>query len=113
MDLIIIRICSGCGKEFEKLETQLDGKDYCNIDCFMEYNNPCADCGDIVPIGEGVHYKEEGYTLCWKCVCGKDSAPNNTADITKQEKISLYEKNRRAVYATDNKWAIENWNDTH
>jgi len=36
----------------------------------MEYNNPCEGCGEIVPIGEGVHYKEEGYTLCWKCACG-------------------------------------------
>jgi len=112
MDLITIRICSGCGKDYEKLETQLDGEDYCNVDCFMEYNSPCENCSDIVPVGEGVYYKEEGYTLCWKCACG-EVAPNNTAETTKQEKISLYEKNRRAVYATGNKWAIENWNTTH
>jgi len=80
MDLIIIRICSGCGKEFEKLETQLDGKDYCNIYCFMEYSNPCEDCGDIVPVDEGVHYKEEGYTLCWKCASGEDSAQINKTE---------------------------------
>ena len=30
-----------------------------------------------------------------------------------KERVSLYEKNRRAVYATGNKWAIENWNATH
>jgi hypothetical protein len=28
-------------------------------------------------------------------------------------RISLYEKNRNAVYATGNKWAIENWEATH
>jgi len=32
---------------------------------------------------------------------------------TNKERISLYEKNRRAVYATGNKWAIENFNATH
>jgi hypothetical protein len=32
---------------------------------------------------------------------------------SKKERISMYEKNRRAVYATGNKWAIENWNATH
>ena len=29
------------------------------------------------------------------------------------ERISLYEKNKRAVYATGNKWAIENFHATH
>ena len=28
-------------------------------------------------------------------------------------RVSLYEKNRRAVYATGNKWAIENFHATH
>ena len=27
--------------------------------------------------------------------------------------VSLYERNRSRVYATGNKWAIENWNATH
>ena len=27
--------------------------------------------------------------------------------------MSLYERNRAAVYATGNKWAIENWEATH
>ena len=113
MDSTKIRICSGCGEEFENLETQLDGKDYCSSDCFIEYNNPYLNCGDIVPVGEGVHYKNEGSNLCWKCACCTDSAPNKPAETTKQVKISLYEKNRRAVYATGNKWAIENFNATH
>ena len=66
-NIIIVRICSGCGEEFPKLEPQLDGKDYCSTDCFMEYNSPCEGCGKIVPNGDGVYYKEEGYTLCWNC----------------------------------------------
>ena len=70
-NIIIVRICSGCGEEFPKLEPQLDSKDYCSTDCFMEYNSPCEDCGDIVPNGEGIYYKEEGYTLCWKCATGE------------------------------------------
>jgi len=71
MSIQFIRICSGCGKDVPKLETQLDGKDYCSTECFMDYNNPCEECGAIVPHGEGVRYEEEGYTLCWKCACGE------------------------------------------
>ena len=41
MNLILIRICSGCGKEFPQLEIQPGGKDYCSTNCFMEYNSPC------------------------------------------------------------------------
>ena len=73
-NLIFIRICHGCGEDVAKLgkylETQLDGFDYCSEDCFMEYNSLCEDCEVIVPIGKGVRYIEEGYTLCWKCACG-------------------------------------------
>jgi len=72
MALKIVRICSGCGEDFPKLERQLDGKDYCSTDCFMDYNSPCEGCGDAIPIGEGIHYKEEGYTLCWECAAGTD-----------------------------------------
>ena len=72
INFVIVRICSGCGEEFPKLETQLDGKDYCSEECFMEYNNPCESCGEVVPFGEGVHYKVEGYTLCQKCAFGAD-----------------------------------------
>jgi|GEM_PF-5112497 len=71
MNLRIIRVCSGCGEIVDKLERQPDGKDYCSFDCFASYNTPCEDCGEIVPNGEGVHYKEEGYSLCWKCACGE------------------------------------------
>ena len=34
------------------------------------------------------------------------------AKVTK-ERLSPYERTRRAVYATGNKWAIENFNATH
>ena len=61
-------ICIGCGEEFPKLETQLDGKDYCNEDCFIKHNMPCKECGDIIPINEGVHYKNKGCSLCWECI---------------------------------------------
>jgi len=39
----------------------------------------------------------------------------NTTNSSRKpiERISLYEKNRRAVYATGNKWAIENFHATH
>jgi hypothetical protein len=127
MNIIFIRICDGCGNEFPNLEKQLDGKDYCNTDCFMDYNSPCEDCGEIVPNGDGVHYKEEGYTLCWKCACGNNEPQYNGTETTAKmneceetkpleqikERVNLYEKNRQAVYATGNKWVIENWNATH
>ena len=72
MSLKIIHVCSGCGEVVEKLETHLDGKDYCSEECFMDYNTPCEFCGEIVPFGEGVRYVEEGYTLCWQCACGAE-----------------------------------------
>jgi hypothetical protein len=158
MSIQFICICSGCGKEFPELERQLDGMDYCSTDCFMEYNSPCEYCGAVVPDGEGVYHKEEGYTLCLQCADGNDTTTdegsrpraaseaitgirtkatvnignrmeaeaemgnrteveaetgNETEANSRGERISLYEKNRRAVYATGNKWAIENWKATH
>jgi hypothetical protein len=202
MALKIVRICSGCGKDFPELERQLDGKDYCSIGCFMEYNSPCEYCGNAVPINEGVHHKD-GYTLCWDCATDTNSGTQTKTEITDNRRvftmanmsycrfrntaqalddcltaldpnenewqlsdeeenagiemfkrflefcaeneiigdystdriagafdrhsaeirsrasrrdngrISLYEKNRNAVYATGNKWAIENWEATH
>jgi hypothetical protein len=41
----------------------------------------------------------------------KQEQQNNASKPT--ERISIYEKNRRAVYATGNKWAIENFHATH
>ena len=75
-------ICFGCGKEIEKLETQLDGNGYCSTDCFMKYNKPCEQCGNIVPYDEGVHYKEKGHTLCWDCATG----------VTTEQNKSVWEK---------------------
>ena len=44
------------------------------------------------------------------CICSsnRDSRP-----VNKLPKASLYEKNKSAVYATGNKWAIENFNDVN
>lgn len=36
---------------------------------------------------------------------------NNIGDSPRP--LSPYERNRNAVYATGNRWAIENWNATH
>ena len=70
-NFIFIRICAGCGEEFDKLEVMPDGKDYCSQDCFEKWNKRCRDCGAIVPFGEGVTYDlpdEEPYVICDKCL---------------------------------------------
>jgi len=70
-NFIFIRICTGCGEEFEKLEAMPDDKDYCSRECFEKSNKFCRDCGAIVPFGEGVDYNlpdEEPYVICDKCL---------------------------------------------
>lgn len=68
----------------------------------MGWKQICNDCGadkydDIKYIG-----KDE-----WKCVkCGS----NNVREIYIPHPA---ERRRNAVYATGNRWAIENWNATH
>jgi len=51
-----------------------------------------------------------------------NTAATNPSDISQEkpgdvkkpaQRVSLYEKNRRAVYSTGNKWAIENFHATH
>ena len=50
---------------------------------------------------------------------GKEEAEENYARLKEQEQethsspMSPYERTRNAVYATGNKWAIENFNATH
>ena len=48
---------------------------------------------------------------------GKEEAEENYARLKEQEThshpLSPYERTRNAVYATGNKWAIENFNATH
>ena len=45
-----------------------------------------------------------------KCFCNVCNKEQPTRDIMIE---SPYEKTRRAVYATGNRWAIENFNATH
>lgn len=50
---------------------------------------------------------------------GKEEAEENYARLKEREQethsrtMSPYERTRNAVYATGNKWAIENFNATH
>lgn len=30
----------------------------------------CMSCGTIILQVEGVHYKDEGYSIYWNCACG-------------------------------------------
>ena len=60
----------------------------------------CAKCGskDIEYLGKD------------RCYCNKCESEQNSRDKYIE---SPYERTRRAVYATGNKWAIENFNATH
>ena len=67
----------------------------------MGWKYTCRDCGagsdDIDYIGNDV----------WKC--NRCNGHNIRIDYIPHP----YERARAAVYATGNKWAIENWNATH
>ena len=69
----------------------------------MRTVSKCAVCGggDIDFIS-GTHFE--------RCFC-RDC--NAETDVVEKVIFSPYERNRNAVYATGNKWAIENWNLTH
>lgn len=60
----------------------------------------CAKCGstDIEYLGEG------------KCHCNNCKSEQNSKDTYVS---SPYERTRARVYATGNRWAIENFNATH
>lgn len=60
----------------------------------------CAKCGsqDIEYLGGG------------KCYCNRCQSEQNSID---KYVSSPYERTRAAVYATGNRWAIENFNATH
>lgn len=45
-----------------------------------------------------------------RCFCNNCMSEQNTREIYVE---SPYERTRRAVYATGNRWAIENFNATH
>ena len=67
----------------------------------MRYVTVCAECGsnDIVSLGDDKCY-------CNECNC-------KTATYNKCIGASPFERNERRVYATGNRWAIENWKATH
>lgn len=57
----------------------------------MAYHNTCPNCGANLDPGES-------------CDCQKAES---------SKKPSPYERTRAAIYATGNKWAIENFEATH
>ena len=72
----------------------------------------CLDCAYLVEDGEGE----------WVCDdCGKPvqeimlgECPNSVdEDYYTPPRLNLYERTRSAVYATGNRWAIENFHATH
>ena len=69
-NFVFLRLCSGCGENFDRLQFMPDGRDYCSQECFDKYNQACRDCGAIVPFGEGVAYNlpYDKYVLCYKCL---------------------------------------------
>lgn len=60
----------------------------------------CGNCGskDIEYLGND------------KCHCNECKCETTTRDKYIE---SPYERNKRKVYATGNRWAIENWHATH
>lgn len=53
-----------------------------------------------------------------KCVAKRDCMDNRCGDYERDNSFvpsyqTPYERTRAQVYATGNKWAIENWNATH
>ena len=60
----------------------------------------CAKCGS----------KHIDYIGSDRCYCYDCREENTAKDVWIS---SPYERQRDAVYATGNRWAIENWNATH
>lgn len=54
--------------------------------------------------------KDIKYIGCGKCYCNNCKSEQNSKDICIS---SPYERTRASVYATGNRWAIENFNATH
>lgn len=56
----------------------------------------------------------DGTQDCTGCTvnCARNRALKKREQETKH-RMSPYERTRAAVYATGNKWAIENWKATH
>ena len=60
----------------------------------------CGTCGSANIVHTGVR----------QCYCNECGAPRTSVNKTL---MSPYERTRAAVYATGNKWDIENFNATH
>ena len=68
----------------------------------MAWVYKCEECGNNDE--ETIEFLGHEVYMCKKC------GSKNAKAIYIQP---LYERRRAAVYATGNKWAIENWNATH
>ena len=66
----------------------------------MRMKTVCAVCR-----GSDIEYL--GHDKCYCNKCGKEQECRDTV------LESPYERTKRAVYATGNRWAIENFNATH
>lgn len=66
----------------------------------MRFISVCAKCGS-----KDIKYLGNDRCYCEKCKCETDSRDKYIE--------SPFERNERRVYATGNRWAIENWRATH
>lgn len=66
----------------------------------MRMTSVCRECDS-----KDIDYLGQGRCFCLKC--------NKETDLIDKIIESPYERTRRAVYATGNRWAIENFNATH
>lgn len=71
----------------------------------------CIRCGSF-----GMVYMGKDTWACPVCRATKlepAALSNNACGSYKERRQTPYERTRAAVYATGNKWAIENFNATH
>lgn len=70
----------------------------------------CIRCGSY-----GMVYVGKDTWVCPICHSAKiePELSNNAYDSYQKRRQTPYERTRAAVYATGNKWAIENFNATH
>lgn len=73
---------------------------YCKGDIAMGWSYKCKDCGE----DNKIKYIGDDIFQCEKC---------GSTNIKEEYIMHPYEARRNSVYATGNKWAIENWNATH
>ena len=67
----------------------------------------CAECGETQDFD---YVMGTQFTRCYCHKCNKETAIRTRYIATR---MSPYERTRAAVYATGNRWAIENFNATH